>query len=169
MLIFLILGWFIGYYFNFFVELPSNLKASYQLLCDFYTCTPGSNFKSKLKFLTISLGCSKIILYQRFLNYMDKRVEKISNDSYVITFPIENKLYKIVIDSPRGANNIMLISDENSEDVTDLILPYIGPNKDWFGNENLTPNFFNRKILYFECVDSNCYKLEGDEKLVNLF
>ena len=93
MLIFLILGWFIGYYFNFFVELPSNLKASYQLLCDFYTCTPGSNFKSKLKFLTISLGCSKIILYQRFLNYMDKRVEKISNDSYVITFPIENKLY----------------------------------------------------------------------------
>ena len=46
------------------------------------------------------------------------------------------------------------ISNENSEDITEIILPYLGPENNWHG-ANLTPNILGYKSLIFQLADSN--------------
>ena len=55
----------------------------------------------------------------------------------------------MIVKLNRGPSKVLLVSDEKHEDVSHLILPYLGPEEN-FHNYVFTPNFFDRKELVFE-------------------
>lgn len=116
---------------------------------------------------TIALISLKLILqtmYISFTQYMNASVRKLNRKVYEITYVINGKIYKMVTIPKRGPAPVLQISDDEQNDVTSHILPYMGPQYDWHGNK-LTPEFFGHKSLTFELSDGKEYTYEGNNIL----
>lgn len=84
-------------------------------------------------------------------------VKRIDNTKlYELTYVINNKLYKQVINPQRGPNPIVSITDEDGLDLFEIIIPYIGPRYDWHRSE-LNPEFFGCKTLKFIMLNGDTY------------
>ena len=88
----------------------------------------------------------KLYIFQ----YLNKSITKVDNKVYILSYILNGKIYKIVIkNNYRSYIPLLQISDENNEDITENILPYVGPNMD-FHNILLTPDFFVYKKMTFQ-------------------
>lgn len=84
-------------------------------------------------------------------------VKRIDNTRlYELTYTINNKIYKQVINPQRGPNPIVSILNHDKLEVFDLIMPYIGPRYDWHYSA-LTPNFFGHESLEFIMLNGDTY------------
>ena len=90
---------------------------------------------------------------------MNTSVRKLDKKTYEISYVIDRKLYKMIVTPKRGPAPIIQVSDENSTDITDYILPYMGPEYDWHG-KLFTPKFFQRKSLTFELMNGEEFTYE---------
>jgi hypothetical protein len=88
-------------------------------------------------------------LYISYLQYINNTVRKLDHKTYEITYVIDGKIYKMLTVPKRGPAPILQISNDKDEDVTEQILPYMGPQYDWHGR-NITPRFFSCKSLTFQ-------------------
>ena len=120
--------------------------------------------KNKIIIIWISLKLILNTLYISFLQYMNNSVTKFNNKTYEVSYVINGKLYKMLVVPKRGPLPILQISDESQNDVTDHILPYMGPRYDWYG-ENLNPKYFGYKSLTFELSDGNEYTFTNDSNM----
>jgi hypothetical protein len=85
---------------------------------------------------------------------MNNTVKKIGKNTYEITYNIAGNTYKMIVTPTKGPSPILQISDHNLNDVTNEILPYLGPERNWHGNKfNL--DFFNKESLTFELADGS--------------
>lgn len=84
----------------------------------------------------------------RLNQYMNGNVKFISRNKIEITYVVNGKTYKLIQTVQRGPNPILKIRD-GEKDVTDKVIPYIGPQGDFHGSE-LTPNHLDCKELVFE-------------------
>lgn len=98
-------------------------------------------------------------LYISLCQWLNSYLVKQDKNTYLLTYNINGKVYKNLIKIKRGPSPILQISNENTEDVTSSILSYLGPSRNWHGNQ-YTPNILGYKTLVFECDD-------GDEKIYN--
>ena len=76
-----------------------------------------------------------------------------------MSYVINGKLYKTVIVPTRGPLPVLNVIDENNNDISDIVLPYLGPNNDW-NKYKFTPSFFKSNQLTFEL-------LNGEIKIFN--
>lgn len=90
--------------------------------------------------------------YISLIQYLNNSVKKINRNSYEISYVINGKMYKMIVTPLRGPAPILQISNENQVDLTDEILPYLGPNYNWH-HRQFYPHFFNSKTLIFELSD----------------
>jgi hypothetical protein len=100
--------------------------------------------------------------YQSLVQYLDNSITKVGKNKYELKYVINGKLYKKIITPERGPLPVIFITNETNEDVTEQILPYIGPNND-FHNEKFYPSFFGYKKLIFEMLNGESrvfYNLE---------
>lgn len=76
-----------------------------------------------------------------------------SNNKSIITIPykINNKDYILVTKVKKGPMRFVAVRDENDQNITDLVLPYYGPNHDWHGY-TFIPQFWGRQKLEFELI-----------------
>lgn len=88
------------------------------------------------------------VVYINFLQYMNNTVIKVGKNTYEISYVIEGKLYKMIVKPMKGPTPILQIND-GVNDITDLVLPYLGPNYNWH-HTKFSPEFFDRKCLTFE-------------------
>jgi hypothetical protein len=95
-----------------------------------------------------SLRIIIIAIYLNILQKINNKVLKIDKKTYELTYHLEDKTYKMLFKVKRGPVPISKIFDENQLDVTEEILPYLGPNYDWH-NFKITPSFFGKKSLTF--------------------
>ena len=95
--------------------------------------------------------------YLEFLQYMNNSVVKINKNTYEVSYIINNKLYKMIVRPERGPKSVTNIFDENDDDITHEIEPYLGPNNDFHGHK-FTPKFFCKKRIII-------YK-SGNEKII---
>lgn len=93
------------------------------------------------------------VLYLSIIQRMYNPVKKINNNEFEVTYVIKGKMYKMVVRPRLGPPPVLQISNENGEDVTDIVLPYMGPRYDWNGR-NFSPSFFNCNSLTFEFYDA---------------
>jgi hypothetical protein len=119
-----------------------------------------SQYKNIYKILWYSFIMICKALYINFIQYVNNTVRMIDHKTYEITYVIGGKMYKMLVTPPRGPSPILQVSNDKSEDVTDLILPYLGPNFDWHG-KNFSPNFFGYISLTFEFSDGSEKTFEG--------
>ena len=93
-------------------------------------------------------------LYINLIQYLNKSLIMIDKNTYELTYIINGTTYKNRIKIKKGPKPVLQISDECSEDITDKILPYLGPSYDFNGSK-LTPKIFGYKTLTFEMSDGN--------------
>ena len=78
---------------------------------------------------------------------MYNNVSLLNKNTYIIQYVIAGKLYKNVIIPYRGPCPILQISNENDDDLTDIIMPYSGNCYDF---QMLKPSFFSCEKLIFQ-------------------
>ena len=89
------------------------------------------------------------IFWIMFVQKINKSVVTHRNKHLIHHYAANGRLYKIAIKPRKGPHNVLLVTDENSEDVTEEVIPFVGPNNDWHG-KSFTPTFWDKKSLTFE-------------------
>lgn len=95
---------------------------------------------------------SIMIMLDVMLDYIivnDKRVKTISKNLYQLEYKINNKSYKMLIKPHRGPKLVETITDDLGNNITDIVLEYMGPCFDWHGYD-IKPSFFNVNELHIE-------------------
>jgi hypothetical protein len=109
------------------------------------------------------------VLYISFLQYMNSAVVKIERNKFLVTYVISGKTYTMVVKPIRGPSPVLQVINDSEEDVTNIVLPHLGPRYDWhgaiiefgstFGSENLTFNLASGDVV--TCRDSSSVSLEA--------
>lgn len=113
-----------------------------------------TNYKGVFTIIWISLCLIIKALWINMLQYMNSTVVQLDKNKYIITYVIKGKTYKMIVKPIRGPKQVLLVYDENQEDVSHLIFPYLGPEENWH-YQVYTPNFFNKNELTFELSNGN--------------
>jgi len=111
--------------------------------------------------------CTKMLtqaFYQNLLHYLDNSLTKIDKNKYELKYVINGKLYKKIIKPNRGPIPVISVANEIGYDVTEEILPYMGPNND-FHNEKFTPKFFGYDKLVFEMLNGNIFSFNSTDNI----
>ena len=87
----------------------------------------------------------------------DSLVETLECGNYLVSYVIDQTVYKMFVKKKKGPKKVLLIHDDQQSDVSELIFPYLGPNDNFHGIK-YTPKFFNKKELIFEFSN-------GDERI----
>lgn len=95
-------------------------------------------------------------LYLSFVQYMNNSVKKIDKKTFEISYIINGKIYKMVVSPYRGPCPVLQVTDDEVNDITDIVLPYLGPSNNWHNNK-FNPKFFGKNTLTFELAN-------GEEK-----
>lgn len=80
---------------------------------------------------------------------------------YELTYVINNKMYRQIINPIRGPNSIVSILNQDNLEHVNLIMSYLGPRYDWHNSE-LTPNFFGHESLKFIMLNGDTYTFNKD-------
>jgi hypothetical protein len=100
-----------------------------------------------------------------FKQLLNGNVKKLDNKTFEVSYVIHGHLYKMIVIPKRGPNDYVLITDENKIDVSDIIIPYMGPRYD-FHRHPFTPKFFKTKTLTFHNVNGAESTFEDDDILI---
>ena len=80
---------------------------------------------------------------------MNTNVVKQGRNKFKVSYVVGGKLYTMIVVPVRGPAPVIQIIDDNADDVTDKILPYMGPRYDWHGNDLDFSSVFDSKELTF--------------------
>lgn len=103
-------------------------------------------------------------LYLSFVQWLNNSVKHIDKNTYTVNYILKGRKYTMLVKPSSGPPPILLVFDENGDDVTDKVVPYIGPQNDFHG-QTLTPDFFGVKQLNFETSMGDTLLFEQGEKL----
>lgn len=118
--------------------------------------------------LRIFLDSSKTVLkmwWIQFLHWINSTVEHIDHHTAIVSYTLDGKLYKLAVKRKKGPHRILLITDENHDDVTNLILPYYGPYRDWH-NLDYKPSFWKKEQLNFQLSSGEILHFYQDEHII---
>jgi hypothetical protein len=122
-----------------------------------------SHSKALIKSLKISMWMVYLILYQKIY----KNIEYIQKFEYDVHYVYNGQLYKIKIlgNSNINKKQVLMITNENSDDITSDILPYMGPKYD-FHSIKYTPKNFKIKELTLYLNDGNIKKFDENQTII---
>lgn len=106
------------------------------------------------------------VLYISICQFLNKSIVVLDKNTYEISYVLNGKLYKMIVKPSLGPSKILLISDEHNNDITTEILPYLGPQYNFHGND-YSPNFFKENIMKFE-LSSGEQKTFIDNDIIKL-
>jgi hypothetical protein len=116
--------------------------------------------KTKIAIITVSLKLIFQAIWISFIQRTNKTVKKLNKNKYEITYIVEGKIYKLVVNVTRGPSPVLQIINDANDDVTYEVLPYVGPNYNWH-NSSFTPEFFGFESLTFELADGTEYSVQN--------
>jgi len=107
--------------------------------------------------LTIAYHSFKIVcrlFYLSFIQYMNSSMIKLGRNKYLITYVINGKMYKMIVIPRRGPAPVLQVIDTDvQEDVSDEVMPYMGPRYDWHNSDISFDDVFSREKLVFELAN----------------
>jgi hypothetical protein len=104
-------------------------------------------------------------LWFNFLQLINNNVQKVDKHRFEVSYVINGRLYKMLVKNIRGPCPVLLIVDDNNEDVTDVIIPYIGAGRD-FHNFKFTPQFFGHNQLSVELSSGETKTFEETDVII---
>ena len=126
-----------------------------------------TTYKGFFTIFWISLCMIMKVLWLYIIQYFNSTVTLTGDNKYIISYVIKGKLYKMIIKPNRGPSKVLLVSDENHEDISNLVFPYLGPEEN-FHNSKFTPRFFSRKELVFELSNGLEKTFNDDQNIILL-
>lgn len=129
--------------------------------------TPRGQNQSKTIVIIVSAKMLIQAFYLTFLQYMNNSVCKLDRNVYEVSYVINGRMYKMLVTPQRGPAPVLQISNDEDEDVTEQVLPYLGPQYDWHNNR-IAPEFFGCKTLTFELADGSEYTYDKDNKALTV-
>lgn len=108
-----------------------------------------THYKTVWSIVWVSLCMVAKMYWINFLQWANNTIEYVDNKHVCITYVLQGRMYKMVVKLRKGPSDILLVTDEDSNDVTDMVLPYLGPQGDWHGKE-FKPEFWKKRMLNFE-------------------
>ena len=104
--------------------------------------------KINFKFLGICVKIFLRIIYISILQKFSKNLNKIKKNTYELSYSVNGKFFKYRFKLEKGPSKVLQIIDNNNNDVTLKIFPYLGPQYD-FHQHKYTPKDFNYSELSF--------------------
>ncbi len=139
------------------IDGPSILAEKYAKWLKLNKLVATQNKNSPWKTAWIS-GCMIAeTMWTSSLQLVNNTVRKIGRTDVEVSYVVDGKMYKMVTSPVRGPCPIVSIVSEKGENVTERILPYYGPRRDWH-HRHYSPQFFGHKQLVFTLA-------EGHEKV----
>lgn len=123
------------------------------------------NYKGIFRILYISISLIIKALWINIIQYMNNTIIKIDKNTYIITYVVNGNIYKMKVTKLRGPSKVLMVTDENNEDVSDIIIPYMGVEQN-FHNNKYKVDFFKRKELAFQLSNGDEKVFEGDNEIV---
>jgi len=122
-------------------------------------------YKTVGMILYVSICMVLKMYWMNFLQWSNNSIEVLNKKNISISYVLNGKLYKLLVKAKKGPNLVLLVTDENNEDVTDLVLPYLGPNNDWHHNF-FKPCFWDKKFLCFELSCGEMKSFKEDDTII---
>ena len=93
------------------------------------------------------------VMYIYIFQYINNSVVEVRKNVYDVNYVVGNRMYTMRVIRPKGPNPIMLAYDQDMNDFTDKVCSYLGPHRDWHGDQ-ITPSMFGVKSMTLESLDS---------------
>lgn len=93
-----------------------------------------------------------------------KEPEKFNKKYIKISYKYKDKSYYYLLKVPRGVAPLKSITDENNNDISDIIGPYLGPNLDCH-NSNIYPRDFGYTQIKITTVFDKIIIFDEDQKI----
>ena len=95
---------------------------------------------------------------------MNLSVLKLKDDTYEISYVLEGVDYKLLVTQIKGPALVEYVEDENQNDITDKIIPYLGPKNDWH-NQVYNPSLLGHCKLTFYLSNGEEISFTDDETI----
>jgi hypothetical protein len=92
---------------------------------------------------------------------LNNALVRTNKHTYELTYTVEGKIYRILLRVKRGPKKLIYAYDQDSNDITENLQMYLGPNDD-FHHGTFTPDYFNKESITVHLAD-------GDEKVFTRF
>lgn len=113
---------------------------------------------TRLRVLLLYIG---VTVYQKW-NHM---LVPDGKGQYELRYILNDRLYKIKIRAHRGPRTVVTVEDGWGVDVTDMVIPYMGPNEDYHG-QRITPKQLGYDALTITRRNGEIRSYEADDVLV---
>ena len=115
-------------------------------------------------YIKSSLMISKM-LYMSFIQYMTNNIKKINKNTYELTYVLNGKQFKILINEYKGPKMISYVIDDKGIDISDRFLELFGPSND-FHNSVFTPRSFGSTFLTIGLMNEEITRFEENEQIL---
>ena len=116
-------------------------------------------------YYSLTLICR--VFYLSCVQYLNNTVVKLNSKIYLINYVIKGRQYSMIIKPKRGPTPVLQIINEDQEDITEKVLPYMGPKYDWYHDELDFNVYFKSKKLTFNLSNGNiCTGTNSSEIIV---
>lgn len=100
--------------------------------------------------------------WTNFLQWANNTIRYKDKRTIEITYVIRGRCYTMVVKPHRGPSSVLLVTDQDHEDVSDEVLPFLGVSEDWH-RKNFTPNYWGKESLTFEMSMGEPKTFQKDE------
>lgn len=154
---------YLFYHLNYHVVVKDNAIEKYKKFRELNKLV-STQYKTVAMILYVSLSMILKMYWINFLQWTNNSIEFLNKKDISVSYILHGKLYKVLLKYKKGPEVVLLVTDENNEDVTDLVVPYMGPNNDWHHNI-FKPSFWNKKILNFELCSGDKLSFEENDNI----
>lgn len=96
----------------------------------------------------VSLKMVFSVVYSDLLNKItNNNAIIVGRHVYQVDYTLNSRSYSMMVTPTRGPNPISNIINQNGENITDQILPFMGPKYDWHGHVPKASLFGHTKII----------------------
>lgn len=98
-------------------------------------------------------------------NKENKEIQEKFNKKYLkIPYKYREKDYFYLLKVPKGVHPLLSITDQDGENIEDILSPYLGPNLDCHGAK-LTPNDFGYEKIIITTIFDTKVEFDGEDKI----
>jgi len=99
--------------------------------------------------------------YLSVVQYFNNTLVQKDKNTFELTYTLGGSVYKMIVRVKRGPKKLIYAFNQDSQDVTEILQMYLGPNDD-FHHGKFTPDYFG-----FETITVNLS--DGEEKSFTRF
>ena len=107
------------------------------------------------------------LLYQSFIQYMNTTVVRLGRNKFKVNYLLHGKMYTMIVTPIRGPAPVLQIINDIGDDVTDDVLPYMGPKYDWHGTNLDFLSTFGSKELTFNLDSGDVITCSESKKFLH--